>query len=296
MRRPHFARPLARAFSVCAFALALLPATCAPLSLAGQTPQQLRELLDSLDLSDRDPELNIRIIWKQTDLIPGCRQNFRPGAACDSITFQLISGPIPRSQEIPAVDVEFLPNVLVNKLASATYRGVHSEVSKYCTGESVEALLAFRNAQRPWLNDRLRLTYLSLDDPWFFCFHRNNRAAAKARSEGRPIDLRDNVFWIWRADRIVGRANCSTPGSVPNSQCNLDLYFDDGNIIMSISPFDAVNLRLALSSLAPMTRRFWELTDVDTAAWGIDESLYVPGIRFDDRAKAKLDAIEAALR
>ncbi|GHB50676.1 hypothetical protein GCM10007094_44730 [Pseudovibrio japonicus] len=277
-----------------------------------QTPAQHRKILDSVDLSDRDSKLGLRIIWDQNNLIPNCRENYAetmPGRTCDRRTFQYIDGPskVPRNEKEYKTPIDFLPNTLANSLAFSTGVGGNYTVHERCTEKEIQALAEWAKAnQKLQRDDVLTVSYLSPNDPWAFCFHEDSWAWDTDLRQGIERVFQNQVFWIWRGGEVVGTASCSiarrSPGGGRNykskifPQCSIELNFGQGDYQMRISPFPAANLRVMLSRLGPMTRDFWMRFEETIALHDFDKDLFFPKVHFSDRTQNILKQIEEQVR
>ncbi len=277
-----------------------------------QTPAQHQKILDSVDLSDRDSKLGLRIIWDQNKLIPNCRENYAetmPGRICNSRTYQYINGPskVPRNEKTYKTPIDFLPNTLANLLASSTSVGGNYTVHERCTEQEIQALADWAKAnQKLQRDDVLTVSYLSPKDPWAFCFHEDRWAWDTDIRQGIELVLANQVFWIWRGGEVVGTSSCSvahrSPGGGRNykskifPQCSIELNFGQGDYQMQIGPFPAANLRVMLSRLGPMTRDFWARFEDIIAQHDFDKNLFFPKVHFSDRTQNILKQIEEQVR
>lgn len=268
---------------------------------SSQTPSQHQKILDSVDLSERDPELNERIIWEQNELIPNCKENFQP-AGCYRTTHQFIQWPFPRSKNVYKTDISFLSNGLANRLAFATHVSQYSNVHEYCTDNAISSLNDWKkSSERANLEEYIYITYLSSNDPWFFCFHRDNSRIVTDLEASPQFELESREFWIWHNGVVVGEVQCGTLYSSRSDrkkfpQCTFYLSFANGDARMSIGPFPAASLRRALLSLTPMTQNFWKRTELDTMTYGIEEGLFYHPPVFDIDAESMILTIEAETR
>ena len=265
------------------------------------TPSQHQELLSKLDLSERNRELSERIIWDQSVLIPNCRKNFKP-AACDSLVFQYIQAPFTRDEAVYVIDTTFLSHSLKNLLGSSTYESERYSVHKRCNESALTALDKWRKSvDGTDLENAVFVTFLSSDDPWVFCFHRDRWQASLALDESSQFDLEYREFWLWHAGKVVGQIQCGTLYRLRSDarrfpQCKFKLNFVNGEVQMEIGPFPAASLRDALFSIDLMTSKFWQSTERDFRAYGIQKELFSREILLDSKAAAALAVIEAETR
>ncbi|WP_310621329.1 hypothetical protein [Flexibacterium corallicola] len=295
----------------------LIPLTLLCLALPSglvqaQTPAQHKKILESVDLSDRDSKLGLRIIWDQNKLIPNCRENYAetiPGRICNRRTFQYIDGPskVPRNDKKYRTDISFLPNTLANLLGSSTRISNIFTLHKRCTETEIQALAKWSKADAQLQReDVLTVSYLSPNDPWSFCLHQDRRSWDTDLRNGIEPVLASQEFWIWRGGEVIGTVECSiahrSPGGGRNKkskifpQCNIQLNFGKGDYQMRIGSFPAANIHVMLSRLGPMTRDFWGRFEKIIAQHEFDKELYYPPVHFSERTLDIIKQIEEQVR
>ncbi|MFV1443340.1 hypothetical protein VXL47_17505 [Phaeobacter sp. JH20_30] len=266
-----------------------------------QTPSQHQELLNTLDLSERDREVSERIIWVQSALIPNCRKNFEP-AACDSLVFQYIQAPFTRDEATYVIDTTFLSHSLKNLLGSSTFESEHFSVHKRCDESALIALDKWRKSiDGTDFENAVFVTFLSPDEPWFFCFHRDRWQASLALDESSQFDLEYREFWLWHAGKVVGQVECGTlyrrrSDARRFPQCKFKLNFLNGEVQMEIGPFPAASLRDAMFSIDLMTSKFWRSIERDLRVYGVQKELFYREVLLDPEAGVAMTAIDAETR
>lgn len=258
-------------------------------------------LRPSVDLTARDYELSERVIWDQKALITDCRENFARGG-CQGPVHQFIQGPFSRDDTIYVAETDFLTHRLKNRLASSTYESKYFSVHERCNESALAALNDWRRTiTSTEAEEVIFVSYLSPQDPWFFCFHRDRWAASSRVAETSKFELEFREFWLWHEGFVVGEVQCGTlyrrnSDSPRFPQCNINLSFANGDVQMHIGPFPAASIRSALHGIDSMTHKFWQRIRGDLQSYGVQKDLFYRQVAFSDRAARELLANEEATR
>ncbi|TWI82685.1 hypothetical protein JM93_03199 [Roseibium hamelinense] len=281
---------------VLAATLALAPVTFS--QGHAQTPHQFKDIMANTDLSDRGFTLSERIIWKESDLIPGCRKNFKD-EKCESIVFQYVQWPIPRGHADFRSDTRFLSNHLFNSLIFSSEKRKNSILHEECNENTLALLNQWRSENVVPINSaNLLVTYLYQDDPWFFCFHKEKYIALKERKAAGEFNLEHLEFWIWKDGKVVGDVSCDTLLSRRGKtkrfpQCSLNLFYANGDARMTISSFPAINIRRIFCEINVITDKFWANIDIEPSKYSINENEFFGEIKLTLHADNVVSTIES---
>lgn len=262
----------------------------------------------SQDSADKGSyELDVITRWDQAVFIPDCRKNYAetmPSRACGGsgeIVMQYFQGPdkVPRNQNFNVVEISSLPNMFVNRIASAMYPSQYFTLHKRCTEREVSALMDWiasdLDIQR---DDVITVTYLSPEDPWAFCLHRDGRSWDSDIRRGREPVLEYHEFWLWRSGRVIGVAKCSSTARRRTEtkifpHCGFDLWWGGGNYQMSIGAgIPAASFRIVLTRLDSVTETFWNVHREEIAEYQFDRSLFYSTLVLSERAEHTLSQLE----
>ena len=245
-----------------------------------QNIEQHRNLLSSVDLEDREyPVLSERLLLTQMEIVPSCRKNFSH-EKCNNTAHQFIQGPITRSFYLPETEFGFLSNTLANRFHNATTLSEWNSVHKYCSENTIEKFHRWMaSTSETDFEEYIYVTYLSPNDPWFYCFSRDNRNAATNFDNFGIFELEHYEFWLWKGGRVIGEVECDTlynrfGDSLVSPQCIVNLHFSDGRYRMSFGPLPSTNIRQIFLNLTPITHNFWDRSGLDALPHGIVPELF----------------------
>ena len=214
--------------------------------------RELGNLTKTLDLSDRDPSLQIRDFVLQTDLIPGCRENFTE-KACRWPVAVFIGNEVPRGQNSIANEYTYLANHFVNVWSSSI---TSSPKWRHCEGEKLAGFTAWVEQQH---SETKGSTGIFVEYPEEF---------ATCRTYLTPDGVMERVFWLWVDGNAAGHVTCNKFGTVVNPLCTSLLYLNQGETQFVVGFVPAVNIKQYIQNLSRIylefeTRHAEELQDIN---------------------------------